>query len=263
MGRRLYCSERAFALFKAHLPSLETPGGLLRCAVALSMHELDDADPEAVHRQIDELARRVLARAPHLAGGVDAAAVGDPVGDAEALAESRRRRRALLAHLHDELFEVEGFAGNTQEYFDPRNCYVPEVLRTRRGMPITLALVYMCVAARVGLTVRGINAPHHFLAQTELDGKPVLVDPFYRGQILTPGEAFERLDRVAMRPTPRLDSLLRPTTHAQWIARIIQNLQMIFSRVGREADLGAMQELRQLLSAWGAGRDEHPSSAAP
>ena len=74
-----------------------------------------------------------------------------------------------MAHLHDVLFDVVGFVGNVDDYYNPANSYLPNVLRTRRGLPITLVLIYKCVAEQLGLTVRGINSPGHFLASVRND----------------------------------------------------------------------------------------------
>ena len=115
------------------------------------------------------------------------------------LAETVRRRvhstnvDAKLAHLHDVLFDVVGFSGNVEDYYNPANSYLPEVLRTHRGLPITLVLIYKCVAEQVGLVVRGINSPGHFLAAVKsaaTDREPtkrsdwMYVDPFYGGELL-------------------------------------------------------------------------------
>jgi regulator of sirC expression with transglutaminase-like and TPR domain len=155
---------------------------------------------------------------------------------------------AVLAHRHQVLFEDAGFAGDQRNYYDPRNSYLPEVLRRRLGIPISLALIYKAVAERVGLRVEGVNAPGHFLARVYDQSGPILVDPFFRGQMLTPEEALERLAQISGRTIPPDTRLLRSATHVQWLARMIANLQSIFSSTHQHEDVAAMNELQKLLS---------------
>jgi len=223
MRKPLHCRRRAHELFRAQLADLDAPGALLRAAVAVSMHELADADPLAVESRIDEYAARVCERVK--------------TGEA----------RAYLAHLHAVLFEEEGFCGEEGSYYDPQNSYLPVVLERKRGLPIALTLLYKEVGERVGLAVEGVNAPGHFLAAVEADGHRMLVDPFGAGRVLTRDEAFARIARVSGRTLPQDDDILRPASPRQWLARMIQNLLHVFSQRDRDRDVAAMLELRDLL----------------
>jgi regulator of sirC expression with transglutaminase-like and TPR domain len=223
MGKPVHCRRAAHQLFRAQLRDLDAPGALLRAAVAVSMHELGDADPQAVEARIDEYARRVRERV------------------------TTALPRAYLAHLHAVLFDEEGFDGDEASYYDPMNSYLPAVLERKRGLPITLTLLYKEVGERVGLRIEGVNAPGHFLAAVETDGRRMLVDPFGRGRVLTREEAFARIARVSGRSLEPSDDLLRSATPRQWLARLIQNLLQIFSSRDRDADVAAMLELRDLL----------------
>ena len=183
-------------------------------------------------RDIDRYRDRLDAIAAEVVPGVSRASGG--IG----------RARAISDHLFDRL----GFCGNTYDYYDPRNSFLPEVLRRRLGIPITLTLVYKAVAERVGLRVEGVNAPGHILARVYDHSGPILVDPFFRGQMLTPEEALERLAQITGRTIPPDTRLLRSATNAQWLARMIANLQSIFSTTDQHQDLAAMNELQKLLS---------------
>jgi regulator of sirC expression with transglutaminase-like and TPR domain len=223
MRRPLHCRPRAHEVFRAQLEDLDAPGALLRAAVAISMHEIPDADAAAVERRIGEYAARVKERVK--------------TGEA----------RAYLAHLHALLFDEEGFRGDEISYDDPQNSYLPLVLERKRGLPIALTLVYKEVGERVGLAIEGVNAPGHFLAAVETDGHRMLVDPFGAGRVLTRDEAFARIARVSGRSLPQDDDLLRPASPRQWLARMIQNLIHSFSQRDRDRDAAAMIELRDLL----------------
>ena len=224
-----YCRAVAFDAFAAELKRVDTTDGLFRAAFAIARHEQPNADVEQALATIAELAETVRRRvkSPNL--------------------------EARLAHLHDVLFDVVGFTGNVEEYYNPLNSYVPEVLRTRRGLPITLVLIYKCVAERVGLEVCGINSPGHFLAavkSNEVGGKNaawMYVDPFYGGELLNRNDVCRRIAETTGLAPGDSSQWLSPASHRQWLGRMLNNLQAIFAHSGRERDLYAMQELQSLL----------------
>jgi regulator of sirC expression with transglutaminase-like and TPR domain len=224
-----HCDPAAYQLFAAQMEQIDCSTQALRnAAVALSMHELGPIDLEAVEQRLTDLADNIRRRT------------------------HSDHPTARLTYLHQVLFEEEGFSGNAQHYYDPHNSYLPTVLRTRLGIPVSLALVYKEVAERVDLEVCGINAPGHFLVRVELDGSPMLIDPFYQGRVLTCDEAFEQIEQMLGSGIPRQRELLAECPHRRWLSRMLRNLQAIFARVGRNQDMYAMRELHQLLGpdAW-------------
>ncbi len=210
-------------MLAAQRPHLETRQGLLRGAVAIAMHARTDTGPAPVEAEI------------------------------EGYAEAVRRRirsddsRARLAHLHEVLFDHAGFTGNTEHYYDPRNSYLPDVLETKRGIPITLSLLYALVADRVGVAAVGVNAPAHFLVEVRLSGERMLIDPFFGGQLLTRTEAFHRIAQLTGAHVPHTDELLPVATHRDWLLRMLRNLVNIFSHRGDADALAAMLEMQALL----------------
>jgi regulator of sirC expression with transglutaminase-like and TPR domain len=229
-----YCHPAAHSAFERELPHLDSTAGLFRAAFAIAQHEQPTADLQAAEATITDLAETILHRVH--SPGVE----------------------ARLAHLHDVLFDVVGFVGNVDDYYNPANSYLPVVLRTRRGLPITLVLVYKCVAERVGLTVRGINSPGHFLAAVQAEDtaaqspnpdKWMYVDPFFGGELLNENDVARRIVETTGQPRVEGAALLPVATHRQWLARMLYNLQAVFARSGRERDLFAMQELHELLIA--------------
>ena len=84
------------------------------------------------------------------------------------------------------LFEEEGFRGNTEDYYDPRNSFLNDVLDRRLGIPITLSVVYVAVAARAGLDAAGVGLPGHFVVRAERRGRHRLLDPFHGGDAARP-----------------------------------------------------------------------------
>jgi regulator of sirC expression with transglutaminase-like and TPR domain len=158
---------------------------------------------------------------------------------------------ALIAHLHQFLFDDLGFCGDGDDFYAPQNSYLPIVVRRRRGIPISLSLVYVYLADRLGLEVQGINAPGHFLVAVQtyegIGEQIMFVDPFFGGALLNLPEVFERIGQTTGRPVHPSTDLLAPASHAMWLARMLLNLQAIFARAGRDRDLFAMQELQLLL----------------
>jgi regulator of sirC expression with transglutaminase-like and TPR domain len=228
-----YCRSAAYDAFAMEIPRIDTTTGLFRAAFAIARHEQPDADVEQAEATIAELADTVNRR------------VHSPTVDAK------------LAHLHDVLFDVVGFVGNVDDYYNPANSYLPDVLRTHRGLPITLVLIYKCVAEQIGLDVRGINSPGHFLAAvrsrdassaTAKHADWMYVDPFYGGELLDPGDVFQRISQTTGLVPTDTSQWLAPATHRQWLARMLNNLQAIFAHSGRERDLYAMLELNELLT---------------
>jgi regulator of sirC expression with transglutaminase-like and TPR domain len=229
MSTAAYCRPLAYRRFAQSLSTIDTAAGLFRAAWAIALHEMPEASLVAGESVIDNLALAVKRRVRS--------------GAAE----------ALLAHLHDVLFDVAGFRGNREDYYNPANSYLPDVLRTRRGLPITLVLVYQRVAAEIGLKVHGVNAPGHFLAEVELEeagGRRALyVDPFFGGGMLHENEVFARIAEATGQSAPPSAQLLRRATPRQWLARMLHNLQAALAAAGRERDVFAMQELEELLRA--------------
>src|SRR5205823_9346815 len=108
----------------------------------------------------------------------------------DAMAEALRGRLGdspaqAVGALNRVLFEEQGFRGNTEAYYDPRNSFLNDVLDRRTGIPITLSTVYMAVGRRAGLTVEGVGLPGHFVARVSTGEGDVLVDPFHGGAVLT------------------------------------------------------------------------------
>jgi regulator of sirC expression with transglutaminase-like and TPR domain len=218
-----YCRPAAYELLAEAMQTLEETASLVRAAIAVSMHELDDVDPARVEQTLCEISHEIQRRVSS----------GNP--------------HAIAAQLHEVLFEEWKFGGHAENYYAPENSYLPRVLETRRGIPVTLSLIYKAVAQQVGLNARGINSPVHFLAAIEVDNSWMIVDAFDGGRVLTTEEVYERLDQLAGSPIERSQAVLATATHSQWLTRIIRNLEQIFARAGRQSDVLAMHELLDLI----------------
>lgn len=148
---------------------------------------------------------------------LDALAAGVSFADAAPPAEHAAR---LARHV----YETHGFHGNADDYGDPRNSYLDDVLARRTGIPITLAVVLMAVGRRAGLLVEGIGFPGHFLARVG-GASGVLVDPFHAGRVVD-RDALDRLATVTLGSASRLrDEHLAPATTRAIAARMLLNLK--------------------------------------
>lgn len=219
----LCCSPRAYELLARQVPVINSPDALLQGAIAISMHQLEDVDPAAVDAEIQKYADAVRSRV------------------------RGHQPQAVLAHLHDVLFEEEGFRGNTEDYYSPLNSYLPAVLCTKRGLPITLSLLYKLVAERLGLRAWGVGLPGHFLVGVDCGGDGMLVDPFAAGRILTPEEAHERLQQMFGPEVEWSDALLKPASNRHWLTRMLQNLLNVFGSSSHYTDVAAVLEMEMVL----------------
>jgi regulator of sirC expression with transglutaminase-like and TPR domain len=172
----------------------------------------------------------------------------------EALADRARSRvdAALtgaerVARLNHSLFVDEGFRGNRDDYADPQNSFLDTVLDRRTGIPITLSLVYVEVARRIGLDAWGIGFPGHFLAKVRTPGEEIIVDPFY-GCTLSLEGCEERLIQVAGEGA-RLDpEMLRGARTREILQRILTNLKLLYvSHHEYEAALGCSERILMLV----------------
>jgi regulator of sirC expression with transglutaminase-like and TPR domain len=212
---------------------------LLEAAVAIAQHEYPKLDTQATLSEIDTLAARLKIRIP-----LDAMPM--------------QRLRLLNRFFFQEL----GFSGNVNDYYDPRNSYVHAVLETRRGIPITLALIYVELATQVGLDAHGVSFPGHFLARVHMPQGDIVIDPF-TGQsmsrdaldaLLAPHRRRHALGGDGELP---LAAFLQAARPREVLARMLRNLKEIF-RSGQDSArlLGVAERLVILLpGAWEERRD--------
>lgn len=212
---------------------------LVEAAAAIAQDEYPGLDTQAVLAEIDALADRLKRRIP-----------------ADAVPVQR------LRWLNRFFFQELGFGGNVNNYYDPGNSYLHLVLSTRRGIPITLAVLYIELATQVGLTARGVSFPGHFLVKLKMPQGEVVIDPF-TGHSLS----REELDDLLL-PYKRnrgllgefdapLGLFLQAAQPRDVVARMLRNLKEIH----RSAEdwprlLAVLQRLVVLLpQAWEERRD--------
>jgi regulator of sirC expression with transglutaminase-like and TPR domain len=216
---------------------------VLEAAVAVAQDDDPGLDPQAVLAEVDALAATLKRRIP-----ADAAPM--------------QRLRLLNRYFFQEL----GFQGNLNDYHDRRNSYLPDVLRTRRGIPITLALLYVELAGQLGLRASGVSFPGHFLVKLHLHGGSrsgeVVIDPF-NGRSLSREDLEEWLQPYRRQrglvgdDEAPLGLFLQAAEPRAVIARLLRNLKEVH-RAARDWPrlLAVMHRLVILLpGAWEERRD--------
>ena len=158
--------------------------------------------------------------------------------------ERRLRRASGDRHRVDIMTDFLGselvFAGNTDDYYNERNSLLPCVLDSRKGIPISLTLVYMLVGHRAGAPVEGVNLPGHFLARHG----SVLFDPFHQGRVL----ARRDCEEILRRQNQRLEDWhLAAATPRQMLTRILANLLYVYHRRGNAALYARVKQWSNLL----------------
>jgi regulator of sirC expression with transglutaminase-like and TPR domain len=130
------------------------------------------------------------------------------------------------------LYDERGFTGNQADFYDPRNSYLNEVIDRRLGIPITLALLQIDLARRVGLPLRGVSFPGHFLVSLPLEEGILVLDPFHRGRSIG-------LEELKARAQPhvadgeleedQISELLSPASNRAILARMLRNLKTLYT----------------------------------
>jgi regulator of sirC expression with transglutaminase-like and TPR domain len=178
-----------------------------RAALAVALADYPDLDIARYLRRIDELAVEVSQRR-----GADADAFRS------------------IAALNYVLFKEQGFRGNRDDYYDPKNSFLNDVIDRKRGLPITLSILYMEVGRRIGLILEGLGFPGHFLVKAEAEGDEIVLDPFNAGDVKSYEDLQAMLDQIYGGKV-RLDrDLLTALPKKQILKRMLGNLKAIYGR---------------------------------
>ena len=136
----------------------------------------------------------------------------------------------IITRINLILFDEEKFRGNRDDYYDPDNSFLNRVLDRKTGIPITLCLIYIEVAGRLGLDVRGIGLPGHFIAALYHESGKIYIDPFNGGEIRTKDDCLEIVRTYTSKAAaPDLHWLL-PIGKKEFLARMLRNLKFIYAR---------------------------------
>jgi len=180
---------------------------LARAALEIARDDYPDLNVSAYLRRIDQLATHVTER----------------LGSDKTVYHS-------IAALNSVMFQERGFRGNRDDYYDPKNSFLNEVIERRMGIPISLSVLYMEVAQRIGLQLQGVNFPGHFLVKYCSDREKIVIDPFNGGEIKSKESLGKLLEKVYGDKVALLEDFLETVTKRQIIRRMLNNLKMIYVR---------------------------------
>ncbi|MBL8376273.1 MAG: tetratricopeptide repeat protein [Burkholderiales bacterium] len=201
---------------------------LTEAALLCAQDAYPDLDILGVRAEIDALADRLARRLP----------------------EDFSTTHRLIA-LNNYLFRELGFSGNIDDYYDPRNSFLNDVLARRTGIPITLSILYMTCGERLGLKLSGVSFPGHFLVKARVNGGDLVLDPFAGGRSLSEEDLRERLGQVAGNSASRelpIAEFLDAASPRQILGRLLRNLKAIYLEKGDDQRaLAVMHRLVILL----------------
>jgi regulator of sirC expression with transglutaminase-like and TPR domain len=179
---------------------------LVRGALTIARTEYPELNIESYVRRVDELAFQAEARVTE-------------IGDAS----------ETISAINYVLFQQAGLQGNRDDYYDPRNSFLNDVLDRCLGIPITLALVYMEVGRRLGFPLFGVGMPGHFLLKNyDIDGSETLIDCFNGGDILNAQDCQRRLDEIYSGQMTLRPEFLFAVSRRQMLTRILNNLKTVY-----------------------------------
>ena len=178
-----------------------------RAALAMAASDYPDLDIAGYLSRIDELAAMVAARL-----GADADVYQS------------------IAALNVVLFKEHGFRGNREHYFDPRNSFLNEVLDRRTGIPISLSVLYIEVAQKIGVALQGVGFPGHFLVKVLGGREDIVLDPFNQGEIVSQRRLETMLERLYDGKIAFDPVLVQPVGKKQILRRMLNNLKLIYAR---------------------------------
>ena len=195
----------------------------------------------AVSRDEGDLVRGALLLPLIEYAQVDVTAVTNQLTRLGAIATARIERLGLkpspvtqVDELNRLLFEEEGFRGNDEQYEDPRNSFLNDVVARRKGLPIALCVVYLDVARRAGVPIEGVNFPGHFLVRYRTSAhnpdhpRDLVIDPFHEGAILNEADLRQLLRRHAGDEASYDRRLLQGATRDEILTRMATNLKRLY-----------------------------------
>jgi regulator of sirC expression with transglutaminase-like and TPR domain len=200
---------------------------LARIALELARDAYPELEIASYLGRIDELVERIRRRCP-----------------------SRTTARQVLGQVNWALFIEEEMRGNLEDYHDPRNSYLNEVLDRRLGIPISLSVLYWSLAERLGLTVAGANFPHHFMLRVDDGDQTWFIDAFHSGSVIEPDECQRRLSEIVRKPVVLTDDMMAGCTIQSVVTRMLRNLKMIY--LGLE-DVPSLLPVQRRLTALNPG----------
>ena len=227
--------QRIYRAFEALIAGEDATIDLAQAALLIASTKYANLDTEHYLAQLDALARRVRSLLALPDVGLPLPSDLDP--------------RTVLDALNVVLFDEEHFHGNVADYYNPNNSFLNKVLDDHTGIPITLSLLYMEVAKRVGIQIDGVGLPYHFVVCYLSPKGPVYIDPFDEGQLLSEADCANLIRRLAHNSKLKLHThWFEPLTHKQILSRMLNNLKQIYINAEEFENALVICDLKLLLT---------------
>ena len=216
MPEEYLSQQRARAAFVALISGNDADIDLAQAALLIANEEYPDLDIAHYMAQLDSLAERV--------GGL----LGIPPGGFSPQPSSKSELLDVLAAINTVLFDQEHFSGAGKDYYNPCNSFLNDVLERHTGIPITLSLLYIEVAKRLGVQIDGIGLPFHFLVRCLFPDDVIYIDTFERGRLLNEEGCRELIQRMLRGRVTFNPRWLEPVSNKQFLVRMLTNLKHIY-----------------------------------
>ena len=201
-----------------------TNENLAQGALLIALEDYPRLDVAAYVHELDDLAERVKRRCVR----------GEPA-------------IFRLGHLHAEMFDIDGYRGDPSNYYDPRNAYLNEVIDRRIGIPITLSIIFLHVASRIGLSAFGVGLPGHYLVKVQFELNEVYVDPFHSGTTMTLDEIGRMLEDMTRRQIRLSSAHLRAWNGRETLVRVLANIENMWRLSGDQRRADAARQRMEVL----------------
>lgn len=178
---------------------------LARAALYIAQEEYPHIDPDEYLNALDTMASELQERLP---------------GEKYPL----RIVQSINQYIYDDL----GFAGNRENYYDPRNSFLNDVIERRLGIPISLALIYLEVARRIDFPMEGVGMPGHFLIRPSFPEMEIFIDVFNNGEVLFPEDCQELLSQIYQQQVALQPEFFPVVSKRQFLERMLKNLKYIY-----------------------------------
>ena len=188
-----------------------------KAALYIAQEEYPELDPKEYLNTLDRMAEELSARLP-----------------------ANRYPLLIIQNINQYLYDNLGFNGNNNDYYDPRNSFVNQVIDRRVGIPISLSLIYLEIARRIDFPMVGIGMPGHFLISPNFEEMEIFVDTFNHGEIIFPQDCQDRLNQIYKQNVIFQPEYLEAVSKKQFLARMLNNLKIIYVH---------QQELEKALAA--------------
>jgi regulator of sirC expression with transglutaminase-like and TPR domain len=133
---------------------------------------------------------------------------------------------SFIDHISYHLFVKHGFYGNEEDYYNPDNSLLNKVLEKKKGIPITLSVLYILIADRLKIPILGVPMPAHFILKFDNGTDEIFFDPFYKGKIYTRKECLNYLTNAK---SFEIEEILSGCTNYQIVLRILRNQHLVLS----------------------------------